>query len=32
MKEYRNKFIIMKEEEFHFLMSSFTNKIKEYGK
>ena len=22
----------MKEEEFHFLMSSFTNKIKEYGK
>ena len=31
MKEYRNKFVIMKEHEFQFLISSFLNKIQLYG-
>lgn len=31
MKEYRNKFMIMKENEFQFLISSFLNKIQLYG-
>ena len=31
MKEYKNKFILMKESEFHFLMNSFLNKIQTYA-
>ena len=31
MKEFRNKFIIMKESEFRFLINSFQNKILNYG-
>lgn len=31
MKEFRNKFIAMKESEFRFLINSFQNKINNYG-
>jgi hypothetical protein len=31
VNEYRNKFIIMKESEFQYFISSFGNRMKSYG-